>query len=197
MIWPEWDTSLLLAINSHHHPTFDVLMWWVSKPWIWTPLYILIFAVCTKKYGWKNAGYILLAFCALILCTDFLNLHGIKNTVQRLRPTHEPMLSGILHLLSDENGHPYLGGLYGFISSHAANHFGMAFLMAKITRPWLKAAPWLFYLWAFIIAYSRVYMGVHYPLDVICGAAFGIAAGGFIYWAMHRIIKPLETVVGT
>jgi undecaprenyl-diphosphatase len=173
MTWPEWDTSMLLAINSHHNSTLDLLMWWVSEAWIWIPLYVVMLVLFIKKYGWKNTAYILLVFVALIACTDFLNLHCIKNTVQRLRPTHEPQLSGLLHLVADDNGHPYLGGTYGFISSHAANHFGLAFLFTSFTKNFFRGAAVVFYLWASIIAYSRIYMGVHYPLDVICGALFG------------------------
>jgi undecaprenyl-diphosphatase len=189
MTWPEWDTSLLLAINSHHNDTLDLLMWWVSKPWIWSPLYVLLLLVILKKYGRNHTAYILLAFGALILCTDFLNLHCIKNTVQRLRPTHEPRLSGLLHLLTDDNGHPYLGGAYGFISSHTANHFGLAFLFSALTKhvyPWAAVA---FYLWACIIAYSRIYMGVHYPLDVIGGAVFGMSAGACMHFFLRRIAR--------
>lgn len=186
MTWPEWDTSLLLAINSNHNNVLDQLMWWVSKPWVWLPLYVYLCAVFVKNYGWNKTIYLLLAFGALILCTDFLNLHCIKNTVQRLRPTHDARLSGMLHLITDDSGQPYLGGTYGFISSHAANHFGLAFLFTALTKNFIRGSAVIFYLWACIIAYSRIYMGVHYPLDVIGGAAFGLCAGALIHYFIRR-----------
>ena len=192
MKWPEWDRSLLLMINEGHNEFLDSVMWWAGKPLTWIPLYLFLLFVFIRKYGAINTGFLILAYLVLIFGTDFLNLHCIKNTVQRLRPTHEPGLSGTLHLLIDENGSPYLGGMYGFISSHAANHFGIAFLSANLTKRWFKFAPLIFYIWAFVIAYSRVYMGVHYPLDVICGGLYGIAVGWIVINALHYIAPQME-----
>ena len=189
MIWPEWDTSLLLAVNKGHTVELDHFMWWVSQPIIWSPLYAFLIVFFIRQYGWKNTGLILLAYAALIFCTDFLNLHCIKNVVQRLRPTHEPELAGMLHVIADQQGNPYLGGLYGFVSSHAANHFGIAYLSAVLMRKWMKGFTRIFYVWACMVAYSRVYMGVHYPLDVICGASLGLAAGIVVYRALYFMMK--------
>ena len=189
MTWPEWDTSLLLAINHNHNHVLDLLMWWVSQSWIWSPLYIFLLAVLFKRYGMKNTVSILVAFGVLILCTDFLNLHCIKNTVERLRPTHEPSLINQLHLLNDSNGNPYLGGPYGFLSSHAANHFGIAFLVSELMKNIFRYATIIFFGWALLIAYSRVYMGVHYPLDVICGGAFGVFFGWTILMTLRRFVS--------
>lgn len=130
----------------------------------------------------------MLAVVVLIVLSDQLSVHAFKNVIHRLRPCHNPEIQSIVHLL---NGR--CGGSYGFVSSHAANVFALAmflylFFRAKINR----FGIWIF-AWAAVVAYSRVYAGVHYPGDIIVGALLGAGIGVTVYklyeMAAARIIK--------
>lgn len=112
----------------------------------------------------------------MVLCSDQLSSHLIKPWVMRLRPCCEPLLRGkIHHLIESCNG-------YSFVSAHAANHFALAYFFVHLfhyaNSRWLT----LFYFWAFAIAFSQVYVGVHYPLDVFCGAILGLIIGRIFYF---------------
>jgi undecaprenyl-diphosphatase len=105
-----------------------------------------------------------------------------KDTVQRLRPCHAPDLQGLVHLV---NGH--CGGLYGFVSSHAANHFAIATFMTGMLQRRPRWAAAVLYIWAALIGYSRIYLGAHYPGDVIVGAMYGALIGGLAYGLFRSI----------
>jgi undecaprenyl-diphosphatase len=145
--------------------------------WTWFPIYLLLLFLIHKKYGLRSF-FIALACVSLVLfLTDFTAVHLVKNTVMRLRPSHQPELMNQLHYVTDENGNPYIGGLYGFFSNHASNYFGIATFFYLIMKPIKKKYAFLLFLWVSFIAYSRVYLGVHYPGDVLAGAIYGIAIG--------------------
>ena len=124
----------------------------------------------------------------MILLTDTGSVILFKNTVQRLRPSHAADLEGLVHLVSNSDGELYMGGLYGFISSHAANHFGIAAFMTGILLRRPRWTLWALMGWAALIAYSRVYLGVHYPGDVIVGATYGALMG----WLAFRVFLYLH-----
>jgi undecaprenyl-diphosphatase len=109
-----------------------------------------------------------------ITLSDQISVHLFKNVFQRLRPCHEPALEGLVHLVNGE-----CGGLYGFVSSHATNSFYVAlFSLLFIRKRWFTI---LMLLWASVVGYSRIYLGVHYPGDVICGSMLGALVGWGIY----------------
>lgn len=179
----ELDTRIFLSINGLHNPTWDGIMVWVSGKFTWWPFYllILIYLGATKKLQLLP----MILFIALgITLTDQTSVHLFKNVFHRLRPCHEPFLEGIVHLVNDK-----CGGQYGFISSHAANAFGVALLVISwVRKRWVAA---ILLTWALLIGYSRVYLGVHYPGDVIAGGLWGAACGwclGLFYgWLIARI----------
>ena len=185
------DTTILLFINGHHSPFFDILMLDFSGKFFWAPLYALLIYWIFKEKKWY--GFLTLVFITLtITSTDQLSVHAFKNVFMRLRPCHEPSLQGLLHMIK------YCGGQYGFVSSHAANSFGvLAFLIGffKHKRPYVK---WIMWIWALLIIYSRVYLGVHYPGDVLGGAIFGFIMGTIFIrlydladnYLQYRIGKP-------
>ncbi|MCL1973546.1 MAG: phosphatase PAP2 family protein [Bacteroidetes bacterium] len=167
------DRLLFLLINGAHAPWLDTVMQGLSASYTWIPLYILLLLLFFRSLSWKQALVAVGALLLCFLCTDRTSVLLFKNLVCRLRPNYEPTLEGMVHLLERQ------GGLYGFVSSHAANLFGLATLSTFIVRKKWLTLP-LFTLVS-LIGYSRVYVGKHYPLDVLCGALLGILIGWFIY----------------
>ena len=120
----------------------------------------------------------------VITLADQTSVHLFKNVFQRLRPCHEPALENLVHLVNNK-----CGGQYGFISSHAANTFGLALLtLLWIKKRWFTA---LMITWALLVAYSRVYLGVHYPLDVMVGGIWGAGCGWLVFllfrWTLSKL----------
>ncbi len=168
------DEQLTIAINALHSPFFDVVMYNVSKTFIWIPFYALLIYFLFRQYG-KQAVWKLLFIVLLVFLVDQTSVHCFKNVFERLRPCHNPEVAPFLHLVNGK-----CGGQYGFISSHAANTFALATFLFFEMRKKYPLSAWLF-LWAGIISYSRIYLGVHYLGDVICGSLWGIGLGYFVF----------------
>jgi undecaprenyl-diphosphatase len=175
----EWDKSLFIVMNNFYCEPFDAVMLFITEHFSWIPLYVAILFFLFWKRNLKTG---LLAFLALLLIfglTDQLSVHLFKNTIQRLRPCHEEELRGIIRVLES------CGGRFGFISNHAANTFGLAtFTALFFQRKWYA---WSILIWAAIVSYSRIYVGKHYPLDLLCGALFGILTAYLVY-RLYRLI---------
>jgi len=174
------DTQLFMLINGNHSAFFDPIMYWLSDKLIWAPMYLLIVFLMVRRY--KMRGLLMLLFIGVVIALCDQTASGLlKNTVQRLRPSHEPALAGLIHL---SKAGP--GGLYGFASSHAANVFGLAtFLCFVLDEKFEILKYWLFF-WAVLVCYSRIYNGVHYPGDVLVGSFIGIAFGYLMAKAYFR-----------
>lgn len=167
------DESLFLFLNARHNSFFDPIMWLFSDKIFWGPLYVWFLWLLYKKYP-KHYWTVLIAIILLIVASDQLcNL--VKDSVMRLRPSHEPHLQAIIHTL---NG--YLGGTYGFYSGHASNAFAVAIFMITIFATERNYVIPIALVYAIFTAYSRIYLGVHYPGDVVTGAfAGGLLGIGF------------------
>lgn len=167
------DQQLFLYLNSLNTPFWDQVMYAVSGKLIWAPLYLAIMISLGLKF--RRRFMVILFFIVIgITLADQTSVHLFKNVFQRLRPCHEPALEGLVHLVKGE-----CGGLYGFVSSHATNSFYVAlFSLLFIRKRWFTI---LMVLWASVVGYSRIYLGVHYPGDVICGSLLGALIGWIIY----------------
>jgi undecaprenyl-diphosphatase len=165
------DTQLFLLINGSHNAFFDPIMFWLSNTLIWVPMYLLIIFFMIRNYKMRGVLMLLFIGITIALC-DQTASHLLKNLVQRLRPSHEPALAGLIHL---SQAGP--GGLYGFVSSHAANCFGLATFIYFTFDFHFKPLKYWLIVWAVLVSYSRIYNGVHYPGDVLAGSLIGIVFG--------------------
>lgn len=172
------DTSLFLVINGLHTSFYDGFMYAVSEKLTWIPLYLSVLFVVIKRWK-KEAVWVVLALILCIVISDQVSSGILKNLVQRLRPSHAENLKGLVHLV---NG--YVGGKYGFASSHAANSFGFALLSSLLFRN--KSYSYAIFTWALITVYSRIYLGVHYPLDILGGICIGSTAALMCYWFLRK-----------
>ncbi len=167
------DRNLFLFLNGLNSPFWDQVMWWISDRLIWLPLYLIITGWLIYRFKWKVV-IILVMVALLITLSDQGSVHLFKEVFKRLRPCHEPEISGLVHLVK---GH--CGGKYGFISSHAANTFAIATFTLLIIRNKYYSIFIIF--WATLVSYSRIYLGIHYPGDVLVGALYGFLIGVLIY----------------
>ncbi len=175
------DSDLFLFLNGLHADWMDGVMVLITQMWVWLPLYLLLIYWTVKQYG-KRCWWIFLAVALVVLCSDQLSAHVCKPLFQRLRPCYNADLQGLIHLPKG-----MAGGQYGFVSSHAANTFAIAAFLTAALRKKYKWMGIALYLWAFISSYSRIYIGYHYPGDILCGAVLGILVG-LTLWKVFQLL---------
>jgi len=168
------DQQLLLALNGSDNLFWDHVMCIVTKTTTWIPLALALCYVMVKNANVRKGVLFVLCVAVLIVLTDRISSGLAKPYFQRFRPTHEPALAGLVDVCDG-----YVGGLYGFFSSHAANTFGLCTFVSLVLRHW--RATFTFIVWACLSSYSRIYLGLHYPGDILCGMLFGVLTGGAVY----------------
>ena len=191
------DTEILLAINGWHAPWADTLIWIISAKETWIPLYLLLIGLLVWRYRqpattrvkWMQkvpACVLMIIVIGLAVgAADFIASGILKDWVARPRPSRVPELEGVLHLV---NG--YKSGRYGFVSSHAANTMACGLLFSLIWRKKITTCGLM--LWVAANCYSRMYLGVHYPLDILGG----LIVGALVAWAAFVMLKSLGVVSG-
>ena len=158
-------------------------MYQASERFTWIPFYILIIVLLIKHYK-KDSILIILFTVITIAISDQISVHLFKDFVQRLRPCHNPTIETSLHLVNNN-----CGGLYGFISSHAANSFSILVFLTPKIKDKIKYLWWAMIVWALLLCYSRIYLGVHYPFDVLSGIIVGSIIGFLTYKFFQLIVK--------
>jgi membrane-associated phospholipid phosphatase len=168
------DRALFTKLNGEWtNPFFDFLMPWLRHSSTWTPLYLFLFFFMLYNFKQKSWWWIIFFLCTVAL-TDMTGTQVFKHNFERLRPCKDPEMVNHLRLLLK-----HCSGSSSFTSNHAANHFGMATFFFMTFRKLLPKIAWIGFIWAAAISYAQVYVGVHYPADVLCGALLGVLMGVF------------------
>ena len=172
-----FDQTIFLFLNGLHSPFFDTVMFWGTNTLTWLPLYVLLLYLVIRRYKWQALWVLLFAALMIIFSDQLSNI--FKEWIVRPRPTYEPGLKGV-HTV---NG--YLGGQLGFYSAHASNNLAIAVFMIILVGNTFRYFPVLLLAWAFFMAYTRIYLGVHYPGDILAGWI----AGGLIGWGFGLLCR--------
>ncbi|HET9054311.1 MAG TPA: phosphatase PAP2 family protein [Cyclobacteriaceae bacterium] len=182
----ELDRRIFIELNSSfRNPFVDQLMMFLSTTYAWIPLHLFLLYLLVRNYR-KQTWLILLAIGLTILLADQITSSIMKPFFERLRPSHEPSLAEQVFLVNK-----YRGGRFGFASSHAANTFGIATLMwlvLRMYRPWIS----LLFAWALLVGYTRIYLGVHYPGDILVGFLIGWICALAAYYLLIYVRTFLE-----
>lgn len=175
------DKELFIFLNTLGTASWDGFWTFLSERTYWIPFYLLLLWLLYKNFGPKKTFLILALTLLMVLATD--QLTGlIKGWTQRPRPCFTPEFEGIMRGVGCERR-----GRFGFTSAHASNHFGIALFLGLVFRTKIKWMIWLLLIWAAMISYSRIYLGVHFPLDVFCGGLIGLTLGSLFYLIYRKI----------
>lgn len=178
------DKQAMIFLNNLGSSTFDPFWILVSEKWFWIPLYVIFLYFLYKNFNKKSLFYILL-FVALGITASDQIANIFKFGFERLRPCHDPSLEGLLREVK-------CGGKFGFYSAHSSNSFFVATYLTMLLGKKIKQLPYFLFVWAAIIAYSRVYLGMHFPGDIIVGAIMGILLALFFGILAKKVIKKSE-----
>lgn len=183
------DEGLLLAVNGYHTQFLDEAMWTISDRWTWVPMYFLLLLTVVRKTGFKKGAFVILFVTALIIATDQTCASFIRPLVVRLRPSNPD--NPVSELIITVNG--YRGGRYGFPSCHAANTFALAIYLSLLLKNRYVTISMV--TWSLLVSFSRIYLGVHYPGDILGGMAVGTPLACIYYQPLrwYDRIVPHET----
>jgi undecaprenyl-diphosphatase len=181
------DQQIVLLVNGVHTPWLDEFMWIISGKLTWIPLYLFLIYLIYKFNGWGITWKFVLMVIVAIALTDLTATYAFKEVFKRYRPSHHEHLGKLLHFYQMKPGEYYKGGQYGFVSSHAANFTALMVANLLLLR---QHARWLIYpligCWL-LISLSRIYLGVHYPTDILGGTLLGAVFGYLAYFSIKKI----------
>ena len=177
-----FDHQLLMLVNGANSPFLDDFMWIVSSKLFGIPFYLIFLYILFKNKPIKQLLICVLLLIVAVGLADLTAKYCFKEVFERYRPSHNLALKDQLHFVLNANGLPYIGGKFGFVSSHACNMFALTFLFYRFIKEKYPKAIWLLLFLVLLIIYSRVYLGVHYPSDVIAGGVIGVFIAQFLYY---------------
>jgi len=178
------DHKFFLFVNGNHSEGLDTFFYWITNKYFWIPFYMLLLFFVQKHFA-KKRWLVLLSVALMIVASD-QGSGLIKNTAERYRPCHNLELQSQVHLIAG------CGGQYGFVSSHAANTFALASFFILLFRSRMKWLLFVLFFWASLVSYSRIYAGVHYPLDIFFGAVLGGFLGIIFYTLYFHFSKKIQ-----
>lgn len=178
-----FDKELFVYLNGLGNENWDTFWMTITNQLSWIPLYLLFLILIIKQLGWKK-GLILVVFTALLVTfsDQFSNL--MKNSFERLRPNRDPSINEFIRILKNNKS-------FSFISGHATTSSAVTLFMHLTLRKYYKYTL-LFFIWPILFAYSRIYIGVHFPLDIICGALFGVLIGLLFYTLSLKLLAKMD-----
>ena len=185
----EADRDLLTTINFDGSTGYDFFWAMYTDKWTWIPFMLVVVYSLLRPGNWKHRLLMVGSVALLFLLSDFVVSSFIKNIICRPRPSHDPAVMNLLSYVND-----YRGGAYGFPSNHASNGFAAATFLALLMRNrWVTLSA---FLWAIGSCYSRMYMGVHYPTDILCGALLGSLFAILIYLIYKKTARRMALPLG-
>ncbi len=177
-----FDKWLLLQLNGSESPWLDSVMWQLSDTRSWIMVALILLVLVIRRGSWRGTLLFVLFLALAITLADQISSSIFKPLFARLRPTHDPQIGHLVDVV-----HGYRGGRYGFVSSHAANVFAVAVFVSRIVRS--RALGISLGVWAVLVSYSRIYLGVHYPGDILCGALLGTFIGWLCSWIYFVLLS--------
>lgn len=173
------DVKLFLYLNGQGTEAWDGFWNFVTHRFSWIPLYLLLLYIVYRFSGWKGMVYYLAIIFVLILIVDQTTYYWFKAIFQRPRPGHNQDIADLIRITGGK------GGRWGFISAHASNNFAIAVFLGYQFNKIFRYSALLLTIWAIFISYSRIYVGVHYPGDLICGALWGSSVAFAFLWILN------------
>jgi undecaprenyl-diphosphatase len=175
------DHCIVLSVNGCYTPLLDQCMWFLSGKLTWIPFYVFLIYLAAKKLGINQVIFLVASALMVIVLSDLTSTYCFKNVFLRYRPSHNLLLESKLHFYEISKGNFYKGGEYGFISSHAANFFGLAIFIGLALKQYYSKLIYIMLFIAIVVSYSRLYLGVHYLSDLFVGGLVGSFYGLLVY----------------